>query len=126
MKLARIYTGEDNRSHFEDLDLPGEVSAESGRTISAALAATGAAFGESPQQAPRGLHNAPRRQVVAVLSGGLEIECGDGSRRRFGSGDAFLADDLSGEGHKTRSLGALRLLYVFVADDFDPAPWRTA
>jgi len=125
VKLARIYTGGDHRSHFEDLDLPTHVAADSSRGVTDALAATGAALGESGETAPRDFHNAPRRQIVAVLSGGLELECGDGSRRRFGPGEAFFADDLTGEGHKTRDVGGpVRLLYVYIRDDFDPAPWR--
>ena len=47
------------------------------------------AFGESPALEPQDWHHAPRRQVVAVLAGALEIEVGDGSKRRFAPGDCF-------------------------------------
>jgi hypothetical protein len=55
-----------------------------------------------------------------VLSGVLEIEIGDGSRGRFGPGETFIADDLSGRGHLTRDLeGPVRLLYIHLPDDLD-------
>jgi hypothetical protein len=122
MKLPRIYTGDDNQSHFEELDLP--MSSER-RATSQWLAGATTAFGESPALSPQDWHHAPRRQLVAVLSGALEIEVGDGSKRRFNTGDCFLADDLSGQGHRTSDvLGPVRLLYVELPLDLDPAQWR--
>ena len=124
MKLPRIYTGDDNRSHFEDLELP--MSSER-RATSEWLDGAKLAFGESPALQPQDWHHAPRRQVVAVLSGTLEIEVGDGTKRRFGAGDCFLADDLAGQGHRTVDAeGPVRLLYVQLPPEVDPAKWRRA
>ena len=50
-------------------------------------------------------HPAPRRQFVVTLSGQWDIECGDGTVRRFGRGDVMLADDLTGQGHISRVVG---------------------
>ena len=62
--------------------------------------------------------------MVAVLIGGIEIQTGDGTTRQFRPGDIFLADDLTGQGHKTRDLAVpTRVLYVFVPDGFDPGTW---
>jgi hypothetical protein len=123
LKLPRIYTGEDNQSHFEELDLP---MTQERRATSEWLAGATTAFGESPALEPQGWHLAPRRQLVAVLSGALEIEVGDGSKRRFSTGDFFLADDLSGQGHRTTDVqGPVRLLYVQLPPDLDPTRWRT-
>lgn len=125
MKVTRIYTGADNRSHFEELDMPLHAAAGSRRDTSNPLPAIGAAFGESAVLLPLDFHTAPRRQLVAMLSGSLEIECGDGSKRRFGPGDVFFADDTAGQGHVARDLsGPVRSLYVFVAPDADPGIWR--
>ena len=41
--------------------------------------------------------------------GQMEIGIGDGTTRRFGPGDVVLADDLTGRGHTTRSLGVPRI-----------------
>jgi hypothetical protein len=123
MKLPRIYVGDDNRSHFEDLTLP--MTAER-RATSEWLSGATVAFGESPALEPQDWHHAPRRQLVAVLSGALEIEVGDGSRRRFGTGDCFLADDLTGQGHRTSDIeGPVRLLYAQLPEGLDPTQWRT-
>ena len=122
MKLPRIYTGEDNQSHFEELDLPLLPD----RRATSAWVSGSMAFGESPVLAPQDWHHAPRRQLVAVLSGALEVEVGDCSKRHFGVGDFFLADDLTGQGHKTQDVeGPLRLLYVHLPSDLDPTGWRT-
>jgi hypothetical protein len=122
MKLPRIYTGEDGESHFEEVELP--MTAER-RATSEWLTGARTAFGESAALPPQDWHHAPRRQLVAVLSGALEIEVGDGSQQRFGRGDYFLADDLSGQGHLTRDVeGPVRLLYVELPSELDPTKWR--
>jgi hypothetical protein len=59
-----------------------------------------------------------------VLEGVLEVEVGDGSKSRFGPGDSFIADDLTGRGHLTRDLeGPIRLLYVHLPDTLDFSEW---
>ena len=123
MKIARIHTGDDGESHFEEIDLPMDTTQR--RATSAAIAATQATFGASDALEPQDWHHAPRRQLVAVLSGVLEVECGDGSTARFGAGDTFIADDLAGRGHLTRDLeGPVRLLYVHLPDDLDFSAWQ--
>jgi hypothetical protein len=66
---------------------------------------------------PGGLHNAPRVQLIHVMSGRIEIECGTGYREEFGPGDVLLASDLSGEGHATSVRDApARMLVVPLSD----------
>ena len=52
---------------------------------------------------------APRRQYIFILVGQMEIGIGDSTARSFGPGDVVLADDLTGQGHATRSLGVPRI-----------------
>jgi hypothetical protein len=123
MKLTRIYSGDDGESHFEDLELPMDTTQRRG--TSPWLPASVTAFGVSEALEPQDWHHAPRRQLVAVLSGTLEIRCGDGSTRRFGPGEVFLADDLAGRGHHTSDVdGPMRLLYVEIPANVDPTAWR--
>jgi hypothetical protein len=118
VKVTLIRSGDDGESHFEAIDLPLDVLQR--RATSAAIPATQAAFGVSEALEPQDWHHAPRRQLVAVLSGVLEVEVGGGSTARFGPGDTFIADDLTGRGHLTRDLeGPVRLLYVHLPDDLD-------
>ena len=40
-----------------------------------------------------------------ALSGQMEIGIGDGSKRMFNPGDILQVEDLTGQGHTTRSVG---------------------
>lgn len=124
MKLTRIRVGDDGESHFEELELPLDTSQR--RATSVPLPATHVALGLSAALEPQDWHHAPRRQLVTVLEGVLEVEVGDGSRARFDPGDSFIADDLAGRGHLTRDLeGPVRLLYVHLPDTVDFTAWST-
>ena len=127
MKVTQIYTGPDKRSHFRDLTVPTAVVPDSQREMLEYLPSTGAGVSEgSVSGSSHDFHNAPRRQFVAILMGGLQIETGDGTQRRFAPGDIFLAEDLDGQGHKTTNTELpTRLLYVYVPDDFDAGAWQT-
>lgn len=126
MKITWLHTGEDGHSHFTDLLVP--VAQEGEGLRSRMFAGTGAAFGESHAiTAPGEFHNAPRRQWVVILTGGMEVEVGDGTVRRFGPGEVFLADDLKGQGHKTGSFTAPRcIMTVPVNDELDVRGWEGA
>ena len=70
-------------------------------------------------------HQAPRRQFVIILTGAVEIECGDGTVRRLGAGDVLLADDTTGQGHISREVsGDRRSLFLPLPDDVDVSAWR--
>src|SRR6202048_1648782 len=108
MAFVRCYTGTDGQSHFEDLDLlPPDME----RAIE--QAATSITFTRSPNGRFSHWHNAPPRQYAIFLSGGqMEVVIGDGATRRFGPGDAVLFEDLSGQGHTSRSGGVDRLTAI--------------
>ena len=124
MRITRIYTGDDGRSHFEDLDVPldeGRVG-----SVSALVPGAGTIFRVTQSGWSGDFHHAPRRQFVVTLSGAAEIRCGDGTARRFGPGDIMLADDTTGEGHITTELEPeRRSLFLPLADDFDVSAWRS-
>lgn len=123
MKVTRIYTGEDNCSHFEDLDIPLGPAAYGSE--SALVPSSGVIFRENPVGASLDFHTAPRRQFAITIHGVGEIECGDGSRRRFGPGDIMLADDTTGQGHITREIqGPRRTIFIPLPQDLDVSVWR--
>ena len=73
---------------------------------------------EMPEGLNQDWHPASRRQLVVVLSGTVEVETNDGSRRRWSSGEMFLADDVGSRGHRTRTLGGpARVLFVHLPPD---------
>src|ERR1700756_1156216 len=102
--IVRIYTGDDGQTHFEDLPLPAEESHSVALQRGANLA-----FPCFPAGHWNDLHPPPRRPYIFILVGQMEIGIGDGTKRRFGPGDVVLADDLTGQGHTTRSLGVPRI-----------------
>jgi hypothetical protein len=112
MKIVRLYTGADNESHFEDVDVELNVS---GRVQASALQPThGIVFRSAPANHLSDFHPVPKRQYVITLAGEVEIETGDGTIRRFGPGDVMLAEDTTGRGHITRVIGGQPRHYVFI------------
>jgi hypothetical protein len=88
--FVRLYPGDDGQSHFEELDNPFGPSER-------ALVKEIRLRTSKPGNVYRG--NALFRHYDITLSGGMEIEIGDGSIRRFGPGDVLFAEDLTGQGH---------------------------
>lgn len=124
MNVVRIYTGSDGQSHFEDLDIP--LAAANYGALSKKIPVTGLSFRTTPPGGLLDFHCAPRRQFVITLDGEVEVECGDGTKRRFGAGAIMLADDTTGQGHITRELGNGRKgLFVGIPEDLDVTPWRS-
>jgi len=112
MRVLRLYTGKDNESHFEEVDLPSEMK---GKVEASSIeTATGIYFRLAPPGHVQDWHPAPRRQYIVTLSGEAEIEIGDGTVRRFGPGDIILADDTTGQGHITRVVGTEPRFYATV------------
>jgi len=103
MKIVRIYTGADGESHFEDVAVQYAEDGHFGR-ISKLVPARGVIFREVGGDYSLDFHNAPRRQYVVNLTGSVEIETGDGTRRVLGPGDVLLAEDTTGRGHISRAV----------------------
>lgn len=94
MQFCRMYTGGDGKSHFEELD-----QTQASQFFQSAIGAKGLMFKNDDNKDILGWHNAPRRQWCITLSGSCEIGLGDGSKKTFGPGDVFLAEDTTGQGH---------------------------
>ncbi|MCZ6675955.1 MAG: hypothetical protein O7E52_01770 [Candidatus Poribacteria bacterium] len=103
MKITRLYTGDDGESHFEDIEIPLHDAGEVGR-LSEIHPVTGIIFRENDADYNYDWHPAPRRQYIIMLDSEIEIEVGDGTKKRFRGGDVFLAEDTTGRGHKTRNV----------------------
>jgi hypothetical protein len=117
VKVTRIYTGDDGESHFEDRFIVMHDRGPIG-ALSVLAPATGVLFRETGPDYDYDFHNAPRRQYVVNLAGGIvEIEVGDGSTRRLGPGDVLLAEDTTGRGHRSRSVDGLPRTCLFVTLD---------
>ncbi len=110
MTFARLYSGGDGQSHFEDLD-----ASPNSALFSTMQPATGILFKNDPSPHILEWHPAPRRQYCITLAGSVEIRIGDGTARTFVPGDVFLAEDVTGRGHI--AVPSANWTRVFVAID---------
>ena len=101
MKFVRIYSGDDGRSYFEELD-----ASEGSALFSKAQSATAVVFKNDPA--------APRRQYCITLAGSADIRIGDGTVKTFGPGDVLLAEDLTGQGHTVVPKGNWTRAFVHI------------
>lgn len=116
MKITRLYTGADNKSHFEDIEIPLKDAGDIGQ-LSERLDATGIIFRRTGPDYDYNWHNAPRRQYIIMLDGAVDVEISDGTVRRFKTGDVLLVEDVDGRGHKSRAVDNRSRLSVFVTLD---------
>ncbi len=86
--FVRLYSGADGQSHFEDMELTGDMAVHSAMEIT-----PGVNFHRFPAGYFSDWHTAPRRQYIAVLSGIMEIGVGDGGSRQLGPGEVLLVED---------------------------------
>ena len=101
MGTFRLYTGSDNESHIDPVDLsqtPDWMQAQDTTHIP---------FREAPVGNFQDWHPAPRRQYIIIVSGELEIGLSDGTKHVFGPGDARLVEDTTGKGHTTATHGTI-------------------
>ena len=112
LTFTRLYTGDDQQSHFEDVEVP-LTSLDLG-AISEKFPVTGLYYRTLPANYKSGWHITTTRQFVIILSGGVEIEVGDGTRRVFSEGDVFLSDDKTGQGHTSFSVNNQPRVCLFV------------
>ncbi len=113
MDIVRIFTGADGQSHFEDIEVPLEDLGMSG-SISELWPGRGVQFRTVAGDYQLDFHTAPRRQLVVNLTGSVEIEVGDGTKRIFGPGSILLADDRTGQGHISRNVDGEPRTCLFV------------
>ena len=123
MKINRIYTGKDNESHLEQIEVPMDAS-ELGH-VSKMEGATGVIFRETPADFFLDYHNAPARQFVVNMGGSTQIEVADGTKLKVNAGDIIFAEDIDGHGHISRGLtGPRHSLFITMPDSFDITKWK--
>jgi quercetin dioxygenase-like cupin family protein len=116
MKVVRLYTGPDNKSHFQDIEIPLKDGGTIG-FLSEKMKATGVVFRITSGEYNYDFHPAPRRQYVVNLEGEVEIEVGDGTRRILRTGDILLAEDTTGQGHISRAVAGKPRKSLFITLD---------
>ena len=105
MKLTVIGLASGGGSRFEDLEVELTDAGEIGR-LSEPFEASGVVFRENDPDYNFDWHCAPRRQLIVLLDGEIEVEVTSGENRRFAGGDVLLVEDTTGTGHRTRAISA--------------------
>ena len=111
--ITRIYTDPAGETHFDEIDIPLNDSGDIG-ALSEKFPVTGIIFRHTDGDYDYNWHNAPCRQFVIMLDGGVEIEVSDGNVRRFHSGDILLVEDTDGRGHISRAIDNQPRKSIFV------------
>lgn len=124
IRCVRLWTGEDQNSHFED----GHIHLEPGQRgdlLTGKLAVATVSFQETVSGGAFAWHDAPTRQLVITLSGTLDFQTRDGKHFLLRPGDILLAEDTVGTGHSWRLTDdqPWRRIYVILAPGA-PVPFR--
>ena len=114
-KVVRVYATSDGGSRVEELTI-----SQNAKPVDITRMTAGVYRG-SGARAPD-WHTAPRKQFAINMTGELEVELTDGTRRKIGSELVFL-EDTTGKGHVTRALGPITNVFLHVPDDFDVVAW---
>jgi hypothetical protein len=121
MRIFRIFTKDSGDSAIEIREVPMS-GAE--RPMSETFECSSIFFRETPEGHVQDFHNAPRRQLIFLTSGILELESSEGRRFVCRPGDLIFAEDMQGRGHITRSLRDVRgFVHLAMPEDFDVSRW---
>ena len=121
MRVYRIFTRPSGESAIEIRRVP---MTGADRPMSETFKVDSIFFRETPEGHVEDLHKAPRRQLIFLTSGLLELETSEGRRYLCRPGDLIFAEDRQGKGHITRSLRDVRgFVHVVVPEDFDVSRW---
>ena len=101
--ITRLYTGPDGQTHAEEIE--AKFAPGGGNDVYKLMANSGAVLNRAAPGRVADWHTAPRRQYVITLSGHAEVELIDGKKIELGPGSIDLAEDLTGKGHITRTVG---------------------
>lgn len=101
--ITRIYSDAHGESHFEDFTIALKSNGSIG-FLSDTEPVKGIIFREVTGSYDYDFHNAPQKQYIILLDGGVEIETSLGEKRTFTTGQILLVEDTTGKGHKTKNL----------------------
>jgi len=114
IKITRLFTGEDGRSHVEEYELPLSNSGRNATDLAEPIAVTSVQFRRTSPDYFIDWHTAPRRQFVITLAGESEVELFDGTKVRLHPGHILLAEDTEGQGHISRAVGSEDRISIFL------------
>ena len=111
--ITRIYCGSDGESYFEDILVPMHDAGDIG-SLSEATPVKTIIFREVEPAYNYNFHNAPQRQYIILLDGGIQVETSLGDIRILNAGEILLAEDTTGKGHRTKNIEQKKRKSIFV------------
>ena len=108
--ITRFFTAQDGLTYAEEI----EVKFAPGGGAYNLLANSGAQLRRTPPGRENDYHTASRRQYVITLSGHAELVLSGGQTIQVGPGSIELAEDLTGKGHITRTVGPEDRLVILI------------
>jgi hypothetical protein len=121
MRVFRLYTKDNGDSALDLHEIP---MTGGDRPLSETFPAESVFFRDTPEGHVQTYHNAPRRQLIVLTTGIMEIETSDGERTVCQPGDIVFAEDFTGKGHITRSLRGTRgFMHLVMPDTFEVKHW---
>jgi hypothetical protein len=111
-----MYTGADGQSHVEKVSV--KLSAVHGNAMTVEQSEPVKVSSSYVVRAAPGMtedwHNADARRYVIPISGKAEVEVANGEKFLVEPGGIYLAEDVTGKGHKFRVLGDEDWVALFV------------
>jgi quercetin dioxygenase-like cupin family protein len=111
--VTRVYSDKNGDTKFEDIHMPLKDAGEIGK-LSKGVPVTSIIFREVEASYDYDFHNAPQKQYLILIDGGIKIETTLGEKRQFQTGDVLLLEDTEGKGHRTKNLEPRKRKSVFI------------
>lgn len=103
MIITKLFSHEDGKSYFEDIDC-GHESIQPLGAYSQKYPASGIIFRDFEAGLVFEMHTAPQPQYIIYLEGEVEVSASGGETRRFKPGNILFATDTEGEGHVSKTI----------------------
>jgi hypothetical protein len=115
--LTRIYTGSDGQTHAEQVDVKLTLNAPFAREQSATVKVSSSYLVRFAPGFVQDWHPVAERRYLITLSGQGEVELPGGQKLRLEPGRILQAEDVTGKGHITRTIGTADWIAMFVQFD---------
>lgn len=120
MKVKRVYADAQRESRFDKMEIELRDAGPIGH-LSEPIPAKSVIFRRNEPGYDYDWYVAPRRQLIVLLDGAIEIEVSDGERRILRGGEVLLVEDTTGRGHRTRHVEPRERQSLFIALEESPA-----
>ncbi len=117
LRYAVLYADAFGVTHFRDEVLPWYSSSTTDPTVvwrTDYQDATDVGFLRLLPEYDNTWHSAPRKQFLVIMQGIVEVQAGDGHKRRFEVGEVLLVTDTEGPGHLTTVVSETDTIAVWV------------